>query len=81
MLKKFPYESCFAGITIKPMVSADKDKCLALASLTEIQNFLPNLDTDANLDLLPIAFNACVVNRVNKNKDVVDTPTAVAMYN
>lgn len=62
------------------MVSADKDKCLALASLTEIQNFLPNLDTDANLDLLPIAFNACVVNRVNKNKDVVDTPTAVAMY-
>ena len=80
MIKKFPYESCFAEITLKPIVSTDKDKCLALASLAEVSSFLPSLDTEANLDLLPVAFNACVVNRVNKNRDVVDTPTALAMY-
>ena len=80
MLKKYPYESCFAGLIVKPLVSADKDKCLALASLIEVQQYLPNIDTKTNLDILPVAFNACVINRVNKNKDVVDTQTAVAMY-
>ena len=80
MTKKYPYESCFAELIIKPLVSEAKDKCLALASLVEVRNFLPLIDTTANLDLLPVAFNACVVNRVNKNKDVIDTATAVAMY-
>lgn len=79
-MKKYLYESSFAELTIKPMVSAEKDKCLALASLKEVQNFLPNVDAVANVDLLPVAFNACVVNRVNKNKDVIDTDTALAMY-
>jgi hypothetical protein len=78
-MKKFPYQSSFAELIIKPMVSADKDKCLALASLEDIKGFLPNIDTDTNLDLLPVAFNACVANRVNKNKDVIDTVTAIAM--
>jgi hypothetical protein len=79
-MKKFPYESCFAELVIKPIVSEEKDKCLALASLEEVRHFLPNVDSSANLDLLPVAFNACVINRVNKNKDVVDTNTALAMY-
>ncbi len=78
-MKKFPYTSCFATLTIKPMVSAEKDKCLALASLEDIKGFLPTIDTSVNLDLLPVAFNACVINRVNKNKDVVNTDTAIAM--
>ena len=29
------------------------------------------------MDLLPVAFNACVVNRVNKNGDVINTATAL----
>lgn len=78
MIKKFPFESCFAELIVRPLVSSDKDKCLALASLQDVSKFLPNIDS-ANLDLLPVAFNACVINRVNKNKDVVDTATAVAI--
>ena len=32
------------------------------------------------MDLLPIAFNAFVANRVNKNGDVIDTETALDIY-
>lgn len=80
MIKKHKYESCFAELIVKPLVSEAKDKCLALASLVEVQQFLPSIDTHTNLDLMPVAFNACVVNRVNKNRDVIDTQTALAMY-
>ena len=38
------------------------------------------MDVEKNVDLLPVAFNAFVANRVNKNGDVVDTDTAIAMY-
>lgn len=76
-MKKYLFESSFAGLTVKPIISAEKDKCLALASLTELQGFIPNVDIGKNLDLLPVAFNACVINRVNKNKDVVSTATAI----
>ena len=65
---------------IKPLVSEEKDKYLALASLIDLEKFVPNVDTEENYDLLPVAFNAFVANRVNKNGDVVDTETALAMY-
>ncbi len=65
---------------IKPLVSEEKDKYLALASLVDLEKFVPNVDTEENYDLLPVAFNAFVANRVNKNGDVVDTETALAMY-
>ena len=73
------YTTIFSS-TIKPLVSEEKDKYLAMASLLEVADFVPNLDTDKNIDLLPIAFNACVVNRVNKNGDVIDTSTALEIY-
>ena len=66
--------------SIKPLVSEEKDKFLALASLVDVANFIPNIDTEKNLDLLPMAFNACVANRVNKNGDVIDTETAIEIY-
>lgn len=66
--------------SIKPLVSEEKDKFLALASLVDVGNFIPNIDTDKNVDLLPMAFNACVANRVNKNGDVIDTATAIEIY-
>lgn len=78
-MKKYIYQSAFAELAIKPIVSLEKDKCLAMASLNEIKAFLPDIDSQTNIDLLPVAFNACVVNRVNKNKDVIDTDTAIAM--
>ena len=76
---KTKYTTIFSS-HIKPLVPEDKDKYLALASMVDLEEFLPKIDTEENYDLLPIAFNAFVANRVNKNGDVVDTETAMAMY-
>ena len=78
-MKNHKYITTFSSV-IKPVVSEEKDKYLALASMVELEKFLPNIDVEKNVDLLPVAFNAFVANRVNKNGDVVDTDTAVAMY-
>jgi hypothetical protein len=75
----YNYTTTFSSV-LKPLVSEEKDKYLALASLMQVGNFIPNVDTEKNVDLLPIAFNAAVVNRVNKNGDVIDTDTAIASY-
>ncbi len=79
-MKKHEYTTSFSS-TVKPLVSEQKDEILAIASLDEIGKFLPEIDTDKNVDLLPIAFNACVVNRANKNGDVIDASTAVDIHN
>ena len=73
------YTTIFSS-TIKPLVAEEKDKYLAMASLLEVSDFVPELDVEKNIDLLPIAFNAFVVNRVNKNGDVIDTSTALDIY-
>ncbi len=78
-MKEFPNKTSFSCI-IKPLVSEEKDKYLALASLEQIKSFLPNIDIKSNEDLLPIAFNAAVVGRVNKNDDVIDKEIALAIY-
>jgi len=73
------YKTIFSA-NIRPLVPEEKDKYLALASLADIGDFIPDIDTSENVDLLPIAFNACVVNRVNKNGDVINTETAEKIY-
>ena len=78
IMKDFKYITIFSS-EIRPLVPEEKDKYLAMASLIDIGEFIPDLDTEMNVDLLPIAFNACVINRVNKNDDVVDTKHAIAM--
>ena len=78
-MKNHKYTTTFSSV-VKPVVSEDKDKYLSLASMVELEKFLPDVDIEKNVDLLPVAFNAFVANRVNKNGDVVDTETAVAMY-
>ena len=78
-MQQFKFTSIFSSI-LKPLVSEEKDKYLALASLIEIGAFIPSVDTGKNIDLLPVAFNACVVNRANKNGDVIDTQTALEAY-
>jgi len=79
LIMSFKYITTFSSF-LKPLVSEEKDKYLALASLMEVGNFIPDIDTEKNVDLLPLAFNAAVINRVNKNGDVIDTPTALASY-
>lgn len=76
---EFKYNTTFANLHIKPVVSEEKDKYLSLASMTNLKKFLPDVDTSKNIDLLPIAFDACVVNRVNKNGDVINSATAAEM--
>ena len=78
-MKKHKYTTTFSSV-IKPVVSEERDKYLALASMVELEKFLPDIDIEKNIDLLPVAFNAFVANRVNRNGDVVDTETAVAMH-
>jgi len=72
------YTTIFSS-NVKPVVSEEKDKYLALASAVEVAQFIPEVD-EKQVDLLPIAFNAFVANRVNKNGDVVDTDTAMAFH-
>tara|TARA_R110000751_G_scaffold171517_3_gene277966 strand:- start:3065 stop:4558 length:1494 start_codon:yes stop_codon:yes gene_type:complete len=73
------YTTIFSS-NVRPIVSEEKDKYLALASALEVAQFVPEIDTEKQVDLLPIAFNAFVANRVNRNGDVVDTETALAFY-
>jgi len=82
MENKFKFNTTFANLQLKPIVSEDKDKYLSVASLSALRKFLPQIDSEKNIDLLPIAFDACVVNRVNKNGDVINAETAyeVAKY-
>ena len=74
--QKYKFETTFANIKIRPVVSEEKDKYLSVASLEKLRKFLPEINTEDNVDLLPVAFDACVVNRVNKNGDVIDGETA-----
>ena len=76
---EFKYTTSFSA-TLKPLISEDKDKYLAMATLLDLADFIPDIDTEKNVDLLPVAFNAFVANRVNKNSDVIDTSTAVKIY-
>ena len=73
------YTTIFSS-KIKPVIAEERDKYLALASAIEVAQFVPDIDTEKQVDLLPLAFNAFVANRVNKNGDVVDTDTALAFY-
>jgi len=75
------YTTSFSNLKIKSIVSEEKDKYLSVASLNELRKFIPNVDSEKNIDLLPIAFDACVVNRVNKNGDVIDASTAKDILN
>ena len=76
MKNKSKYSTIFSNLKIRPVVSEEKDKYLSVASLNKLRKFLPDIDTNENIDLLPVAFDACVVNRVNKNGDVIDGETA-----
>jgi hypothetical protein len=76
MKKQTKFLTTFSNIKIRPVVSEEKDKYLSVASLEKLKKFLPDINTEDNIDLLPIAFDACVVNRVNKNGDVIDGETA-----
>jgi hypothetical protein len=80
LMKEPKFKMFFEGCVLKPLVSSEKDKYLALASLHQLKSFLPEVDASKNYDLLPVAFNAAVVNRVNKNDDAICTAIALEIY-
>lgn len=75
-----PWITSFSSI-VKPVLNSGKDKYLSEASVNKLKKFIPEIDTYKNSDLLPIAFNAYVANRVNANDDLVSADTAIAMKN
>jgi len=79
-MKQFKFTTIFSS-EVKPLVSEEKDAYLALAALSNIGDLVPEVDTEKNVDLLPVAFNAFVANRVNKNHDVIDTEAALSIAN
>ena len=74
----FKYKTSFSAV-VRSLVAEEKAMYLSLASLANIGDFIPDVDTDKDFDLLPIAFNSFVANRINKNGDVVDTETALSI--
>lgn len=76
---KHKYTTSFSSV-LHCVVDEDKDKLLAKASLEDLKGIIPAEFASQQLDLLPIAFNACVVNRVNKNDDCIGTETALSIY-
>jgi predicted nucleic-acid-binding Zn-ribbon protein len=79
-MKDFKYSIKFDGIIVQAMVPFDDDKYLAVASVDQLKQYLPqNVDLDVNRDLMGVAFDAFVVNRGNKNGHIISTDVALAM--
>jgi hypothetical protein len=79
-IKDFKYSIKFDGIIVQAMVPFDDDKYLAVASIDQLKQYLPqNVDLDINRDLMGVAFDAFVVNRGNKNGHIISTDVALAM--
>lgn len=75
--KDFPYFTSFSS-EIQCIVSTETDKFLSIASLNNLKFLIPqNFVNNSSVDLLPIAFNAAVANRCNKNGDCIDTSIAL----
>lgn len=79
-MKNFKYKTIFGSYPIKCLLDEDKDKFLSQASLENLRGLIPDIDVATNFDLLPISFTVAVVNLVNKNDDVINTQTALAIY-
>ena len=47
------YTTIFSS-NVRPIVSEEKDKYLALASAIEVAQFVPEIDTEKQVDLLPL---------------------------
>lgn len=77
-MKQFKYKTSFSSV-LHCLVDNEKDKLLSEASLDSLKTIIPKEFQNVS-DLLPVAFNACVVNRVNKNDDAIGTDIALSIY-
>jgi len=77
-MHKFKYTTSFSSV-VRCLINEEADKFLSKASLDNLKNIIP-ANFQNEIDLLPIAFNACVVNRANRNDDLISTDTALKIY-
>jgi hypothetical protein len=76
----FKYSIKFDGILVQAMISLEEDKYLAMASIDQLKQYIPeNINLDVNKDLMAVAFDAFVVNRGNKNGHIIGTDVALSM--
>jgi len=76
---KFPLETIFASDPVKIFLPQDNDINIAKAGIDSLKPFLdPSVDLEKNYDMIGVAFNAFVVNRANKNGQVISTDVALS---
>ena len=76
---KFPLETVFASDPVKIFLPEDNDINIAKAGIDSLKPFLdPSVDLEKNYDMIGVAFNAFVVNRANKNGQVISTEVALS---
>ena len=76
---KFPLETIFASDPVKVFLPEDNDINIAKAGIDSLKPFLDSsIDLEKNYDLIGVAFNAFVVNRANKNGQVISTDVALS---
>lgn len=76
-MKDFKYRAAFSS-KIFCRIDEPSDKFLSQASLETLKKIVPaGVELSDNKSLIPVAFDSCVINRANKNHDVVDTETGI----
>jgi hypothetical protein len=79
MKLRFPFETLFASDPVKVFLPEDGDINIAKAGIDSLKPFLDSsIDLEKNYDLIGVAFNAFVVNRANKNGQVISTDVALS---
>jgi hypothetical protein len=76
---QFPFQTIFASDPVKVFLPEEKDINIAKAGIDSLKPFLDSsIDLEKNYDLIGVAFNAFVVNRANKNGQVISTEVALS---
>ncbi len=55
-------------------------KYVALASTEDLRKFIPDIDTEKNYDVVPVAFQGFNVNIFNRNRDGIDSEGTLSCY-
>ena len=81
MRKPFKYTASFNSEIVASGEDTKDPSQILKASLDSLKELMPSdIDLEANIDLLAVAFNAAVVNVFNRNHDGINTETAKAVY-
>ena len=75
--KEYKYTTSFSSDL--SLIDINRENIESFASLKELQDLIPDIDFDKNIDLIGVAFNAAVANMFNKNGDGIDGATALAI--